>query len=87
MFGLSLTHTLLVAVIALIFIGPDQLPEVARMLGRFINELKRTSEGANEQFRETTGLNELDKINEPNSDQPAPPAENHPLSEEIKKHE
>lgn len=87
MFGLSLTHTLLVAVIALIFIGPDQLPEVARMLGRFINELKRTSEGANEQFRDAAGLNELDKISEPESHPSTPPAENHPPSEEIKKHE
>ncbi len=34
---------LLLAAIALIVIGPKQLPEVARSLGRFLNELKRVT--------------------------------------------
>ncbi len=33
----------LLAALALIVIGPKQLPEVARTLGRFINELKRVT--------------------------------------------
>src|SRR5258708_5608703 len=41
MFGLSMSHMILLAAIALIVIGPKQLPEVARQLARFINELKR----------------------------------------------
>ncbi len=41
MFGLSFGEILVVAVIALIFIGPKQLPEVARALAKLINELKR----------------------------------------------
>lgn len=43
MFGLSFTHILVLLVMALIFIGPEQLPEVARTIGRFLNELKRTT--------------------------------------------
>ena len=43
MFGLSFAHILLLAAIALIVIGPKQLPEVARSLGRFLNELKRVT--------------------------------------------
>jgi Sec-independent protein translocase protein TatA len=43
MFGLSLPHLILLAAIALIVIGPQQLPEVARMVGRFLNDLKRTT--------------------------------------------
>jgi len=41
MFGLSISHMILLAALALIVIGPKQLPEVARALARFINELKR----------------------------------------------
>lgn len=41
MFGLSFTHIILLSAIALIFIGPKQLPEVARTIGRFINEMRR----------------------------------------------
>jgi len=43
MFNLGFTELLLLGAIALIFIGPKQLPDVARTLGRFLNELKRAS--------------------------------------------
>src|SRR4051794_32799340 len=43
MFGLSFTHLILLAVIVLIFIGPEQLPEVARTIARLLNEWKRAS--------------------------------------------
>lgn len=43
MFGLSFGEALLLAVIGLVVLGPKQLPEVARMLGRLLNELKRAS--------------------------------------------
>ena len=41
MFGLSFSHMILLSALALIFIGPKQLPEVARQIGKFLNELKR----------------------------------------------
>ncbi len=51
MFGFgSLSHLLLVLVIALIVIGPKQLPEVARTLGRLLNELKRASNMLSDEF-------------------------------------
>ena len=34
---------ILLSALALIVIGPKQLPEVARTLGRFLNELKRVT--------------------------------------------
>lgn len=61
MFGLSLTHLILLGVIALIFIGPDQLPEVARMIGRFLNELRRSSEEIKSQFKDAADF----KVNDP----------------------
>ena len=41
MFGIGMGHMLLLAAIALIAIGPKQLPEVARVIGRFLNDMKK----------------------------------------------
>lgn len=43
MFNLGFSELILLGVIALIFIGPDQLPELASTLGRLLNEFKRAS--------------------------------------------
>lgn len=44
MFGFgSMSHLLVIAVLALIFIGPKQLPEVARALGKLLAELRRST--------------------------------------------
>lgn len=43
MFGLSFTHLVLLAIIILIFLGPEQLPEVARTIARLLNEWKRAT--------------------------------------------
>ena len=43
MFGLSFTHLVLLAIIVLVFIGPEQLPEVARTVARLLNEWKRAT--------------------------------------------
>ena len=57
MFGFgSLSHVLVVLVLALILIGPKQLPEVARTIGRLLSELRRASnmfqDQVNAQMRE-----------------------------------
>ena len=43
MFNLGFSEMILVGVIALVFIGPKQLPEIARVLGRMINEFKKAT--------------------------------------------
>ncbi len=43
MFNMGFTELLFLSVLALIFIGPKQLPEVARTVGRLINEFKRAT--------------------------------------------
>lgn len=52
MFGLSLGEVLILGVIALIVIGPKQLPEVARNIGRFLNDLKRATEGFTDDIKQ-----------------------------------
>lgn len=44
MFGLGASELLLLGIIVLIFIGPKELPTVARAIGRFLNEVKRGSD-------------------------------------------
>ncbi len=51
MLGFSLPEILFLAVLALVVIGPKQLPEVARTLGRFLNELRRASNSFTEEFK------------------------------------
>ncbi len=53
MFNIGLTELIVIGAIALIFIGPKQLPEVARSLGKFLNELKRASDEAMQVFKDT----------------------------------
>ena len=43
MFNFGFTEMLLIAGMALIFIGPKQLPHVARVIARTLNEFKRAT--------------------------------------------
>ncbi|MBX3041696.1 MAG: twin-arginine translocase TatA/TatE family subunit [Bdellovibrionaceae bacterium] len=56
MFGLGFSEILFLAVLALIVIGPKQLPEMARHLGRFLNELKRATDGLTNDIRSQTQI-------------------------------
>lgn len=44
MFNIGFVELIVLAVIALIVIGPKQLPEIARVVGRTLNEVKRATE-------------------------------------------
>jgi len=43
MFNMGFTEMLLIAIVALIFIGPKQLPHVAKIIARTLNEFKRAT--------------------------------------------
>lgn len=51
MFGFSFGEILLLAVIALVVIGPKQLPEFARQIGRLLNEIKRSTSDFAEEMK------------------------------------
>lgn len=43
MFNFGFSEMLVIGALALIFIGPKELPGVARAIGRLLNEFKRTT--------------------------------------------
>lgn len=55
MFDLSITKLLVLAVIAVVIFGPDQLPKVAAQAGRALRELRRMADGARNDLREGLG--------------------------------
>src|SRR5207245_9761560 len=50
MFGVGPEELALVFIIALLVLGPERLPKVARDLGRTIGELRRTSDEFRDEF-------------------------------------
>lgn len=50
MFGISLPELLVVAVIALLVLGPDKLPQMAAQLGKLSFQLKKTSDSFRREF-------------------------------------
>ena len=55
MFDLSVTKLLVLAVIALIVFGPNELPRIASQAGRALRDLRRIAEGAKADLREGLG--------------------------------
>jgi Tat protein translocase TatB subunit len=66
MFGIGAEELMLVLIIALLVLGPERLPRVARDVGRVVGELRRTSDEFREEF-----LN-ADKYLEKQPSAPAP---------------
>ena len=55
MFDLSFTKLLVLAVIALVVFGPNELPKVASQAGRMLRDLRRIAEGAKADLKENLG--------------------------------
>ena len=52
MFGLGVGEIVLISVVALIFIGPKKLPELARGLGKGMREFQNAAKGVTEAIRQ-----------------------------------
>lgn len=69
MFGVGLPELVVIAALALLVLGPDRLPELARRLGRVVHDLKRAGQGVRDEFQ--TAMTEPDS---PQADPPDPPS-------------
>jgi len=48
-----------ILIIALIVVGPGKLPEVAKSMGKAINEFKKTSMGVKKEFQDAIKMDNL----------------------------
>ena len=61
MFGIGMQELLLILVIALIVLGPKKLPEVAKALGKAMNEFSKATREIKESLEIDQGLNTVKK--------------------------
>jgi Tat protein translocase TatB subunit len=85
MFNMGFTEILLLSAIALLVIGPKQLPQMARTVGRMLNEFKRATGDITSAFNDTQRKTD-DFINkEVRSDKPEPESTGKEPEHESKK--
>lgn len=83
---MSLSHLIILGIIALIVIPPDKLPEVARQLARILNELKRSTSGIWDDIKRDAAFRPEDFLKPPPPNpQNSSKAESAPVNSEQKK--
>lgn len=55
LFGINGGEFIILAVLAVVVLGPEKLPEYAKKLANLVKELRRMANGAKEQLREEVG--------------------------------
>lgn len=60
MFNVGGGELLVILLIALIVLGPDKLPEAARKIGKVLTELRRMSQGFQDEVRSAMDLTSTD---------------------------
>ena len=56
MFGIGVSELVVILLVALIVLGPQRLPEVARALGKGLAELRKATSGLTDELRDATRL-------------------------------
>jgi len=62
-FGIGVPELILILVLALIVLGPDKLPQVAKQIAKFAGDLKRASEDFKKQL-DVEGLEDIRELKE-----------------------
>jgi Tat protein translocase TatB subunit len=59
MFGIGMWEMLIILAVALIFLGPKKLPELAKSLGRAMGEFKRATADLKQSIASETGMDDV----------------------------
>ena len=59
MFGMGFTEILIIAVIAILFMGPDKLPTAMVEIAKFFRTVKKTISSVKDTFEEELNVNEI----------------------------
>ncbi|MGE5085620.1 MAG: twin-arginine translocase TatA/TatE family subunit [Bacillota bacterium] len=72
-----MSEIIFLAVLALIVIGPKELPQVARTIGRFLNELKRSTSSLTDELKEQARIDRINLYEAPQKPSAKPNHEPH----------
>jgi sec-independent protein translocase protein TatA len=61
MFGIGMPELLVIAVVALLVVGPKKLPDIAKALGKGLAEFRKVTECATDTLKETLKTDDLKK--------------------------
>jgi twin arginine-targeting protein translocase TatB len=61
MFGIGMQELIIIAIIALLIVGPKKLPDLAKTLGKTFGELRKAADGITDDFKQTLQNDEKQK--------------------------